>query len=396
MSKAHPLRRSRLIRGGIVAATIAATVIASATPAFAAVTVTLNSSNGPSDVANVNITATHTTQWLAGVTTPVATLSLPSCQTTYNSTASSAVTPSTATVGNIVSGFTTAKVTNYKAMITLPSIPQSPPTATSTKYNLCIYSGSATTDVLLGSAQYTVAVAATLDSTAVAPATGPATGGTLITVSGTGFPTTASAITATLGGTPLTSITPINSTKFTAITPYHASGSVALAVTTAAGTATKQSAFTYANGINISPNTAPNTSAANPVFIDVIGSGFQSYGAFGTTTLATNRALTPGPRVLLVDGVFSSVLTNVDNYTVGPSAECGSVAVISDSELICSINLNTGAMTPATAVALGTAVPKGTYTLTVTSNAKVHATPASLPQINSDLSSGATFTVSDY
>lgn len=395
MSKSQTGRRSRLLRAGVVTATIAATVIASAAPAqAAAVTVTLNSANGPSATANVKITASHaTTAWLAGVTTPKATLSLPACQTTYNSTASSDVAPSTVSVGNIASTVTATKITNYKAYITLPSIPQSPTEATSTKYNLCIYSGNAVTDVLLGSTTYTVAAAAVLGGTPIAPATGPAQGGTLITISGTNFPTAANSIAATLGGTALTNITPVSSTKFTAVTPYHASGAVALAVTTAAGTASAQTAYTYANGITISPNTAPNTVAA--VYIDVIGSGFQGY-TFGTGLLATDVAGAPGTttgaRVFIYDGTTSTLnLAGTTAYTAGPKAECSSVAVISDSELICMLNLSGGALNATTAVASG-AVANGTYTMTVLNDAE----PGASGVIKSDLSSGATFTVSDY
>jgi len=393
MSKSQSQRRSRLLRAGVVMATIAATVIASATPAqAAAVTLTLNSANGPSGVASVKITASNAAAWLAGVTTPKATLSLPACQTTYNTTASTEVTPSTATVGNILTGVVATKITNYKAYITLPSIPQSPDSATSTAYKVCVYSGTATTDVLLGSTTYTVAGASTLAGTPIAPATGPALGGTLITVTGTGFPTGAGAITATLGGTALTSITPVSATKFTAITPYHASGAVALTVTTTAGTASAQNAFTYANGITISPNTSPTGVAA--VYIDVIGAGFQGY-TFGTVTLATEVAATgtatTGARVFLYDGTTTSLnLTGTTStYGAGPTAECTGVAVISDSELICALNL-ADTLNPTTAVA-GADVAAGTYTMTVVSDAEPGAV-----YTKSDLSSGATFTVAPY
>jgi hypothetical protein len=391
-----------LLRAGIATAAITATAIAAApAPALAAVaTLSLSSAVGPAATA-ATITATSTTPWLAGIATPTLTLSLNACQTVYNATASTAIAPTTATSGNIVAGVTPTKLSDYKALIAIPNTAILSPvaTATSTKYFICAYAGSTITSALIAQGSYSVAAATGL--TSVAPLSGPALGGTTITVTGTGFPLVKGSISGTLGGAALTEVTPISATSFTAITPYHSASTTAvpLTVTTAAGTKTLAGAFTYANGLSISPNTGPNTSAA--VWVDVNGAGFSSV-TFASTAVTT--ALTAvGGHVLLVDGAWDDE-DNGGAYTNGPVAECGSVVVISDSELICKLNLLAGHLNSddGTLLTAGDApVPNGTYTLTVVSDMTLDATaiaiaaPTALPT-QTDLSSGATFTVAPY
>ncbi|MBB2942739.1 hypothetical protein FB565_002452 [Actinoplanes lutulentus] len=384
-----------MIRAGIAAATVtAATVASAALPAAAAtVPLTLSSANGPTGSATVTITASHSTAWLTGVSSPNVTLSMPACQTTYNTTASSAVTPSSATVGNIVTSVTASKINNFKAAFLLPSLDQAPNTATSTKYNICVYSGTGSSDVLIGNGTYTVASPAALDvTTPILPANGPALGGTTVTVIGTGFPTTATGITATLGGAALTGITPISSTKFTAVTPARQSGSAALTVTTAAGTVTKSGVFTYSNGIAITPNTNPTvpngTPALNPT-IDIIGVGFQS----STYDFSDTLAAAAKSHVFLTEGAYAAAGTQATPvWTTPPVTDCTGVVVISDTEIICKLNLNKSLGSASPTAFTATQVPEGTYTLTVVAN----GAPGAITPNPSDISSGSTFTVSAY
>ncbi|GAA2499953.1 hypothetical protein Ahu01nite_035430 [Winogradskya humida] len=278
------------------------------------------------------------------------------------------------------------KISNTKASILVPSLaPIVPSGATSTKYNLCVYASSSATAAQIGSATYTVALAVGLTSGAISPASGPSLGGSTITVTGTNFPTTAGSISGTLGGTALTNVTPVSATSFTATTPAHAPGAVTLSVTTAAGTKNLATAFTYANGVTVTPNTAPQTATAT--YVDVLGAGFLT-PTFGIA--ATNG------RVWLVDGAYDPASSG-STYTTGPIAECTGVVVISDNELICSFNFNTGALTEASATAnSGTPqVPNGTYTVTVVSNGDAGASGIT-GYSASDISSGSTFTVAPY
>ena len=79
--------------------------------------------------------------------------------------------------------------------------------------------------------------------------------------------------------------------------------------------------------------------------------------------------------------------------TVGESTECINVAVISDSELICTVDA-AHSITYAGAVPTygTTALANGTYTVTVVDTGAIGATL----NYKTVLSSGATFTVADF
>lgn len=76
----------------------------------------------------------------------------------------------------------------------------------------------------------------------VEPATGPAVGGTDVTISGQNF---TGATGATFGGVALANFEVVDDSTITGTTPAHAAGAVAVAVTDAAGTTTEAAEFTY-------------------------------------------------------------------------------------------------------------------------------------------------------
>lgn len=77
---------------------------------------------------------------------------------------------------------------------------------------------------------------------ALTPATGPAAGGTTVTITGTGFTTGTS---VTFGGTAGTSVSVKSANRLTVVTPAKTAGAYNVVATTAAGTATKTNGFTY-------------------------------------------------------------------------------------------------------------------------------------------------------
>jgi hypothetical protein len=399
MNKSTPRRTSRLISAGIATGVVAAAIISS--PAYAvAATLTLSSTTGPAAGFTIVASSTTAAAFLSGVTAPVSTFSLATCQTVYNGTASTHAAPTSTTAGNVVTSVTTTKMSNSKAMIRFPTTAM-PTGVAALPFKVCVYAGSSATDELIGTgALINVATAPTI--TSVAPAKGPAMAGTVITVNGTNFPTTSGSITATLNGVALTSVTPATATRFTAVTPLLPPGAATLAVTTAAGTITQASAYTYANGIVVSPDTASNTVNAL-TYIDVFGSGFLSYGFDGAAVWTTPGATTGKPRVYLVDGTYSPGAGDTNNGFlpgVGPAGECGVPVVISDTELVCSINLSTGGRDTTTGVLATAVVPTGIYTVTVVKNGddivnKTAAVSAGT-WVQTDVSSGATFTVAEY
>jgi hypothetical protein len=199
----------------------------------------------------------------------------------------------------------------------------------SSGYNVCAYP-STTGSLITGTAAvYTVATPATLS--VVSPGSGPAQGGTTITVTGT-FPG-AAIVSATLGGTPLT-ITKTTTTYFQATTPAHtAGGPFTLAVTTASGTVTLANAFTYSNGIVIAPRNANNT---GNVDLDVQGIGFIGITFSSTNTNGAHPNTTDG-HVYLVQGMYDPTPASNTFKSLGQTLECLNVLVVSDSELVCTM-----------------------------------------------------------
>ncbi len=130
----------------------------------------------------------------------------------------------------------------------------------------------------------------------VSPATGPGSGGTTITIAGTGF---ASGATVTVGGAAATSVTVVSATTITCVTPTGTPGTAHVTVTNPGPISTTLPyAFAYANGVNA--QTAPyvfDTSAGmdcrrrwyvnlnHASFLkDLQNRGLQSWGTAGDTT----------------------------------------------------------------------------------------------------------------
>jgi hypothetical protein len=109
--------------------------------------------------------------------------------------------------------------------------------------------------------------------TAVAPDTGPVTGGSDVTVTGSGF---VPGVVVSFGSAPATGVTPnATGTSLQAIAPAEAAGSVDVTVTDAAGTSTRSIHDLYANGAPVVTSVAPGAgppAGGNDVI--VAGSGF--------------------------------------------------------------------------------------------------------------------------
>jgi hypothetical protein len=122
---------------------------------------------------------------------------------------------------------------------TLPSIDVGAiVTATAT-----VLDGTTATDTSEFSPGLTAATPALPAIPAVTPATGPATGGTVLTITGTYFFLTDTVV--TIGGSTATDVLVLTPTSLVATTPAHVPGLVDVGVTTSVGTATRPNAFTY-------------------------------------------------------------------------------------------------------------------------------------------------------
>ena len=163
--------------------------------------------------------------------------------------------------------------------------------------------------------------------TAVSPSTGPQTGGTTVTLTGTGF---VNGMTVTFDTTDAASVTVQNSTTATAVSPSHATGPVAIAISSTGASASMASAFTYtaAFGVTgISPSSGPTAGGVTAI---ISGSGFQAgatvtFGGVPATivnTAATQLTVTTPPgsvgtvTVTVVNpGGTSQSLVNAYTYT---------------------------------------------------------------------------------
>ena len=153
----------------------------------------------------------------------------------------------------------------------------------------------------------------------ITPNTGTTSGGTSVTIAGTGF---LSGATVSFGGTPATGVTLASSTSITATTPAHAAGAVSVIVTnTDAQSNTLAGGYTYA-----APHAAPTVTAITPnsgttnggTAVTITGTGFLAgasvklggSSATGVTVVNSNAitAITPAHAA----GAVSIVVTNTD------------------------------------------------------------------------------------
>lgn len=145
--------------------------------------------------------------------------------------------------------------------------------------------------------------------TSVGPNSGPAAGGTSITITGTDF-TGATAV--TIGGS-AAAFSVVNATTITATTPAHAAGVVNISVTTAGGTGTGTNLFTYT-----APPTAPTVTAVSP------NSGST---AGGTSVTVTGTNFT-GATTVTFGGTVATVFTVVNATTITATTPAHAAAAV--------------------------------------------------------------------
>jgi len=147
----------------------------------------------------------------------------------------------------------------------------------------------------------------------ISPTSGPAAGGTTVTISGTGF---AAGATASFGGTAATNVNVLGSTTITAVTPAHASGQVNVVVTNPGGqSATKPNGYSYA------ATAAPTVSGVNPASGPTAG---------GTSTTISGTGFAAGATVTFGGSTATGVVvTNSTTITATtPAHAAGTVDVV--------------------------------------------------------------------
>jgi len=261
---------------------------------------------------------------------------------------------------------------------------------TTGKWNVCVYDGSSPKGALLATATYNVVTKPKIDK--ITPTSSPAGGGQLITVTGAGFTAVSTPTSATIGGVPVTNVkVGANGTSFTAVTGPRAAGTgLTVTVSTPGGQVlstnpdndvlTNEPAilFEYSNGVSVTPD---NGRPESKVTLDVTGAGFSAL-----TFVGGSAPTSSDPHVFLVNGAY-------DAATNRGVAECKDVVVVTDNELVCTLDLSADALNPTTSASTGAPIPNDAYVVTVVKNGATNAAGNGDASI---VSSGATFTVGPY
>lgn len=332
---------------------------------------------------------------------------------------------------------TVTNITTSKVAVAVPGTPGaavvSGPRDATTAWNVCLYDVADDDGGKLIATPGVYTVAPELDLTGVLPSSngtpsvdpdsGPAQGGTTVTISDLeGIPTAEGAtLLVSLGGSPLTNVKAIDANSLTGTTTAHAPGRTNLTITTAAGTksttfdlAAVEGVFNYDYAIDVTPNTAPAVAggAADNLLpvLDIMGAGFSNLSFENVPGADDAKA-----HVLLVDNGWYSQAVGGEGLTVGstglanpfaptgggaiqPITQCKNVLPIGDNELICRLDLGktiTGHATYASVLTPSTPVPAGTYSIVVINNG------GDAPLFHTDynysvVTSGSTFTVAPF
>jgi PKD repeat protein len=197
-----------------------------------------------------------------------------------------------------------------------------------------------------GTSPQTAAARFTYDSrptiTALSPLTGPTTGGTLVTITGSGL---SGATGVRFGGIAGTGMTVVSGTQITVRSPARAAGTVNVTVTTPAGTNVPSSAarFTYLprpTVTGVSPDAGPTTGGT---LVTVTGTGFTGptvvkFGGVagtGLTVLSPTQISVRSPAhaagtvnitVTTLNGTNANTTTNRFTYVLPPAVTAVSPA----------------------------------------------------------------------
>ncbi|UDM48834.1 putative Ig domain-containing protein [Cupriavidus sp. MP-37] len=171
--------------------------------------------------------------------------------------------------------------------------------------------------------------------TAISPSSGPASGGTAVTVTGTGFV----GVTAVRFGASAASFVVNSASSLTATAPAAAAGTVDVTVTTAAGTSATSAAdrFTYVAGPPVANSVSATVaygSAGNPITLNITGGAASSVGVGSApahgTAVASGTSITYTP---------TSSYAGPDSFTYTATNASGTSAPATVTITVASPNL---------------------------------------------------------
>jgi type II secretory pathway pseudopilin PulG len=193
--------------------------------------------------------------------------------------------------------------------------------------------------------------------TGISPTSGPTTGGTSVTITGTGFIGTGTT-TVMFGSNPGTSVNVVTPSSLTVDAPAGSLGTVDVTVTTFAGTSVTNSADRYTYRISvtaISPSSGPDSGGTG---VGILGGGFTGATAvtFGTTpasafTVNSDSSITAtapagtGTVDVTVTGPSGTSATSLSDrftYTAGPPVGLGLIIKVGTGTPVANCAPGTG------------------------------------------------------
>src|SRR6266404_760024 len=236
---------------------------------------------------------------------------------------------------------------------------RTPGGAAGSKVNVTINNTDGTTHTLANAYAYTTATASPM-VTGVSPNTGPAAGGTAVTISGSNFRNGATVL---FGGSKASNVAVVNSGSITARTPGGAAGSkVNVTINNTDGTThTLANAYAYTTApaspmvTGVSPNTGP---AAGGTAVTISGSNFRNGATvlFGGSKASNVAVVNSGSITARTPGGAAGSKVNVTiNNTDGTThtlANAYAYTTATASPMVTGVSPNTGPAAGGTAVTI--------------------------------------------
>jgi hypothetical protein len=154
--------------------------------------------------------------------------------------------------------------------------------------------------------------------TGIVPSSGPAAGGTSVTITGTNF---TGATGVTIGGTAAASVVVVSSTSITAVTPAGTAGTASVVVTTAGGSNAANTLFTYIGSQSITFANPGTQTVGTPLMLSATAS---SGLAVTFTSTTTGICTVSGTTATFIDSGTCTIDANQagnSTYTAAPQVQ---------------------------------------------------------------------------